>query len=87
LEVAVITTLVVAATGWVVIVKVPVVEPAGIVIVAGTDTTDGFALDTDTTVESGETASRVTVPVLVFPPCTEAGLKASELGPMGRTAI
>jgi hypothetical protein len=72
--VAVRTTGVELATLKVVDVKVPVVEPAVTVVVAGTDATEELALVSEmVTPPTGATAARVTVPVETAPPTTAPG--------------
>ena len=61
-----------SVTGVVVIVNVPVADPAGTITVLGT-TTATFDEVSATVVGLGATAVNVTVPVAVFPPATEVG--------------
>jgi len=83
LNVSVIVTGSAAVTGWVVIVKVPVVEPAGIVIDAGTDATEPVLVIVETIPEGPAFALSVTVPVTTVaePPTAELAdkLRADEL--------
>src|SRR5450631_2761041 len=71
---------VVVATGLVVTVKVAVVVFANTVTLAGTCAADGLVLNSVTTAPpAGAGPLRVTVPVEVLPPMTEAGLRTTEV--------
>src|SRR4051794_2672612 len=74
LSVAVMTTLVLLATGEVATVNVSVKPPVGTVTVAGTLATPGLLVDRETTVVSGAETLTMTVPLDAAPPATVAGL-------------
>jgi hypothetical protein len=83
---AVTLTVAVVKTGMAVNAKVPVVEPAGTVTVAGT--VPAAALSTErftTNPPTGAALPRVTVPVEVNPPTTEVGLSVSAVSTGGLT--
>jgi hypothetical protein len=86
LSVAVMTTLVVLATGDVAIVNVPVKPPVGTVTLAGTLATDGLLLDSEITVESGAETLTTTVPLDASPPATVAGLTSRVVSAVGAGA-
>src|SRR6185369_17503905 len=74
-KVAVIVTLVFAVTADVVTAKVAFKAPAVTVTLAGTETTDAFALLSVTTAPPlGAPPVNVIVPCAAFPPTTEVGL-------------
>src|SRR3954468_13536450 len=70
-------TIVGGAAAFDVIVKVPVVCPAGMVIDVGTCATDGSLEKKRTTVGSGSAKPRSTIPVVDSPARTESGLMFS----------
>jgi hypothetical protein len=74
-------------TGVVVIVNVAVEEPAGTVILAGTEATMLLLLMIPTTVPAAETPVKLTVPVDVPPPTTLVGLSDSDDSAAGRTVM
>ena len=76
-ELAVMVTLVEAATGEVLIVKVPVVPPAGTVILAGTFAAGLLEVNEITAPLDGAGAASVTVPVDIEAPVTEVGASTS----------
>jgi hypothetical protein len=86
LTVTVKSTLVCVPTGCVEMVKVPVVEPAGMVMEAGAEAMRGVALLMETVVAKGTASSSVTVAVALCPPTTVVGLMLQEAGPTARTA-
>jgi hypothetical protein len=76
---AVIVTEVEDATPVVVIVKVALLEPAAIATLGGTCATDVLLLCRVTTAPpAGAAPVRVTVPVELFPPTTEVGVRVRE---------
>jgi len=77
----------VVVTELVVTVNVPVVEPLGTVVVAGTCTAELLELSVTATPEDPAPAEIVTVPVLLLPPRTEFGLMETETTPKGLTLI
>src|SRR5262245_38291986 len=79
LKVAEMVTLFVAATVTVLIVKVALVAPAGIVTLAGVEATPGLLLDNVTTAPPlGAAVVNVTVPCEVLPPTRLVGFSARE---------
>ena len=76
--------MVCAATGLVVTVKVALLCPARTVTLDGT-VADPELLLSVTTTEAGATAFRVTVPVELVPPTTEAGIRATVESASGST--
>ena len=83
------TTVVLDATGWVVMVNVALIAPAGTVTLAGTLATAVSPLDKLTTAPpEGAGALRVTVPVELVPPLTLAGLSVTEeIGPTDGSTV
>ena len=75
---AVIFTLVVYKTALVEIWNIALVAPAGMVTVGGTVAADMSSLERDTEVLVDDAAAKVTVPVALPPPLTEAALSVSE---------
>jgi hypothetical protein len=84
--VAVMTTLVVLATGEVAIVNDPVKPPVGTVTVAGTPATAGLLLDREMTVVSGAETLTITVPLDESPPATVVGLMSRFVNAVGAGA-
>jgi len=84
---AVTSAVCVVVTELVVTVNVPVVEPLGTVVVAGTCTAELLELSVTATPEDPAPAEIVTVPVLLLPPRTEFGLMETETTPKGLTLI
>src|SRR5215470_2560963 len=79
LRVAVNETVVVLVTGWVVIPKVALVDPAGMVTVAGTEATAGSLLASVTTApEAGAGMVTDTVPKAGVPPNVSAKLHVAQ---------
>src|SRR5262245_37692894 len=77
------TTLVLAATGEVVIVNEPVNWPVGTVTVAGTLATAGLLLERAMTVVSGAATLTMTVPLDSSPPATVVGFTSRFVNDVG----
>ena len=83
LYVAVIMTVVEAATAEVEMTNVPVNEFAGTVVVAGTLATPGLLLDSETTVSVAGPADITMVPLEPSPPTTVVGLTSTLVSTAG----
>lgn len=79
-------TTVETLTGWVEIVKPPVKEPAGIVMLAGMEAI-GLEVVIATTVSVGAAVSRATAAVELWPPMSVVGVSVKDAGPIGRTTM